>query len=97
MSGRRIIIEYTMIKDFNISKKDADKLKEVLRGLNCHINLIMLSPVENSEFLPCSKEQAEAFKDMLQKNMLSVTMRRQTGVDIEGSCGQLKKKHILLC
>lgn len=97
ISGRRIIIEYTMIKDLNISQKDADKLKEVLSGLNCHINLIMLSPVENSGFLPCSKQQAEAFKDMLEKNKLSVTFRRQTGVDIEGSCGQLRRRHIILC
>lgn len=93
-SGRRIIIEYSLIKDKNISEKDTKELKKILNGLNCHINLIMLSPVKESELLPCSKLQATNFKTMLEKEGLSITIRRQTGIDIDGACGQLRRKYL---
>lgn len=93
-SGRRIIIEYVMIRDVNVSQRDALKLKEILSGLNCHINLIHLSAVSGSNLKPCTKEQTQNFVDMLQKLKLSVTVRRQMGADIEGACGQLKRKYI---
>lgn len=93
-SGRRIIIEYSMIKNKNISDNDAKKLKKLLGGLNCHINLIMLSPVKESALIPCTKAEANEFKNKLETLGLSVTQRRQTGADIEGACGQLRRKYI---
>lgn len=93
-TGRRVIIEYSMIKDKNISIDDAKELKRILKGLNCHINLIMLNPVKESILKPCSRAEAENFKKMLEKENLSVTIRRQIGIDIEGACGQLRRKYI---
>lgn len=92
-SGRRIIIEYSMIKNKNISDNDVNELKKILGGLNCHINLIMLSPVKESSLLPCTREEAESFRKKLVSKGLSVTIRRQTGSDIQGACGQLRRKY----
>jgi 23S rRNA (adenine2503-C2)-methyltransferase len=93
-SGRRVIIEYTMIKNKNIFPKDAAELKKILSGLNCHINLIMLSPIKESPLIPCTVKEAENFRKTLENLGLSATIRRQTGVDIEGACGQLRRKFL---
>lgn len=92
-TGRRVIIEYCLIDGVNVSDKDAEKLKEILDGLNCHINLINLNKVEEKKYNGVSDEQALEFLNKLNNLGLSATMRRKTGADIEGSCGQLRAKH----
>ena len=93
-TGRRIIIEYAMIKGVNISKRDAAELKKVLKGLNCHINLIMLNKAGENALSPCTKSEALEFRRMLEAEGLSATIRRKTGADIEGACGQLRRRYI---
>lgn len=93
-TGRRIIIEYSMIADFNISHEDALKLKEILAGLNCHINLIRLNPIEEGSLKACTDKEATAFLNKLTKLGLSATIRRRAGVDIDGACGQLRNKFV---
>lgn len=93
-TGRRVIIEYAMIKGVNISEKDAAELKKVLKGLNCHINLIMLNRVEESGLSPCGMAEALRFKKMLEEQGLSATIRKSKGSEIEGACGQLRRRYI---
>jgi len=90
-TGRRIIIEYTLINGFNDGKEDIDALAAALRGLNCHINVIPLNRA-TGDLLPPTKSRAHVFVSELGKKGLSATVRRSLGSDIEGACGQLKLK-----
>lgn len=89
-TGRRIIIEYTMIRCLNDRIIDADKLKELLRSFNCHVNLIPCN--EGQGYSPSSKKTIYTFLDRLKP--VSATVRRSLGSEIEGACGQLRKKHM---
>jgi 23S rRNA (adenine2503-C2)-methyltransferase len=93
-TGRRGIIEYAMIKGVNVSAKDAAELRRVLRGLNCHINLIMLNEVKESGLFPPGMAEALRFKRMLAAEGLSATIRKSKGAEIEGACGQLRRRYI---
>lgn len=87
---RRFIIEYALIDGFNNTREDAKKLKEILRGLSCHINLIPLNEVSLVNMKAPSKKEVYAFLALLEKEGLSATVRRSLGSDILGACGQLK-------
>ena len=91
-TGRRVIIEYSLIDGVNVSEKDAVELQKILSGLNCHINLINLNRVDGKDLNGVSSEKALEFLNTLEKLKLSATMRRKTGSDIDGSCGQLRNK-----
>ena len=93
-TGRRFIIEYTVIPGFNDREEDADELKRLLAGKVCHVNLIPLNRVEESG-LPggAGRADAEAFLKKLLARRLSATVRRSAGSDIEGACGQLRRKY----
>ena len=90
-TGRRIIIEYTLIRGFNDGQEDIDALKRVLSGLNCHINVIPINHAAG-EYAPPSKKESYAFAAALEKIGLGATVRRALGSDIEGACGQLKRR-----
>ena len=92
---RRFVIEYTVIRGFNDREEDADELRRLLAGRVCHINLIPLNRVEESG-LPGGegRADAEAFCKKLLARRLSATVRRSAGADIEGACGQLRRKYM---
>ena len=90
-TGRRVIIEYTLIRGFNDGVEDRQSLKKLLGGLNCHINVIPLNSATGS-FQPPSERESYAFVAALEKDGMSATMRRALGSEIEGACGQLKLK-----
>ncbi len=90
-TGRRIIIEYTLIAGFNDSPLDLEALVEATRNLSCHINVIALNDTDGSLKPPTAK-QAHAFAASLVKRGRSSTVRRSLGSDIEGACGQLKRR-----
>ncbi len=89
---RRFIVEYSLIGGFNTLEEDADALRELLRGCACHINLIPLNEVEGSQLKGCTKEECRRFLAMLTERKLSATVRRRTGADVSGSCGQLRRR-----
>ncbi len=91
-TGRRFIIEYTMIKGINDSLADADRLSSILKGLTCHVNVINLNPVKEKDFKSCNKHEVYAFVNRLEANGTSASARRTLGDDIEGACGQLRRK-----
>ncbi len=87
-TGRRIIIEYTLIEGFNDNNIDAEQLSILLRGLNCHVNLI---PLNDFEGLRAPKNSViYGFCDTLKDLGVSATVRRSMGSDILGACGQLR-------
>ncbi|MGN0771054.1 MAG: 23S rRNA (adenine(2503)-C(2))-methyltransferase RlmN [Christensenellales bacterium] len=93
-SGRRIIFEYSMIKGVNDSIQCADELSRLVRGLTCHVNLIRLNYVKEKDLDGSESEQIKKFMARLEKNGVSCTLRRSMGRDIDGACGQLRRKYI---
>lgn len=93
MTGRRITFEYALIEGMNDSIQCADELAQILTGFPLHINLIPINKIDEREYMPSSKEAAAAFKDRLEQNGMSVTIRRTLGADIDAACGQLRKEY----
>lgn len=91
-TGRRLTFEYSLIKDVNDSDEDARELSHILKGLNCHVNLIPVNPIKERDFASPSREAAKVFKNKLEKNHINVTIRREMGRDIDGACGQLRRR-----
>lgn len=93
-TGRRIIIEYTVINGFNDSEEDVFLLKDILRGMNCHINLIPLNGNEGLALKAPDKRRVYSFCKLLEREGLSATVRKSMGSDIAGACGQLRQQYI---
>ena len=89
-TGRRYIFEYALIDGENCDVKHAEELVELLKGKPCHINLIRLNEVKERSLAAADEKQAYRFLGLLQKGGLSATLRRRTGADIGGACGQLR-------
>ena len=93
-TGRRYYIEYSLILGENDTDECALELKKLFAGKPCHINLIRLNSVKERNLIGTSDKGAKAFMEKLEKLGLSVTLRRKMGNDIEGACGQLRRKFI---
>ena len=91
-TGRRVIFEYVLVKGENDSDEDARLLSRLTRGFSAHVNLIRLNPVKERKLLPTEEDAAREFLAKLTKLGVSATIRRQMGVDIEGACGQLRRR-----
>lgn len=92
--GRRITIEYVLLKGINDSLRDADSLYKILKGIPCKINLIPFNPYENAMFEKPSDEVVQSFQDQLINKGLTVFIRKSRGADIYGACGQLAGQHV---
>lgn len=93
-TGRRITFEYSLIAGVNDSVEQAAQLAELARPLHCHINLIPVNPVEERGYTESSKAAIVAFKNKLEKKQITVTIRREMGRDIDGACGQLRRRYV---
>lgn len=93
-TGRRVTFEYALVAGVNDSKEDAAALERLLKRLNCHVNLIPVNPIKEREYRQSARTHIEAFKKHLEKNKINVTIRREMGRDIDGACGQLRRRHI---
>lgn len=91
-TGRRLTFEYSLIAGVNDSETEAKELSSLLKGLNCHVNLIPVNPVKETGYKSPSREAALSFKNKLEKNHINVTIRREMGRDIDGACGQLRRR-----
>jgi 23S rRNA (adenine2503-C2)-methyltransferase len=91
-TGRRVVFEYALIDRVNASEENAEELASRLRGMQCHVNLIPLNTVKERNLFGVSEAQVRAFLNVLEKRHISATRRREMGDDIEGACGQLRKK-----
>jgi len=93
-TGRRITFEYSLVGGVNDTDEDADELVRLVRPLNCHVNLIPVNPIKERDFVQSEDRVIRAFKNKLEKNRINVTIRREMGRDIDGACGQLRRRHI---
>ncbi len=93
-TGRRIIVEYTLIDGQNDSYSHALKLASLLRGMSVHVNVISLNPVKETGLKGTSESNLKKFLGYLEKLGISATRRRTMGQDIEGACGQLRRRYL---
>ena len=91
-TGRRITFEYSLVKDVNDTKEDAEQLAGLVEHLNCHVNLIPVNPIKERDYEQSEKRAVEAFKNKLEKKGVNTTIRREMGRDIDGACGQLRRR-----
>ena len=91
-TGRRVVFEYALIGGKNDSESDAKALAERLRGMLCHVNLIPLNPVKERGLDGVTRSYAHRYKEWLEAMHISATVRREMGADIEGACGQLRRR-----
>ena len=91
-TGRRITIEYTLIKGFNDTTECAKELAKLLIGLKANINLIIYNPNDKDTFEKPTKESIQKFKYILEQSGKKVTIRLERGSDIDAACGQLSNK-----
>lgn len=89
---RRITFEYGLMGNVNDQKEHAEKLSEIIKDLNCHVNLIPINYVPERNYVRTSKSDIFAFEKVLKKNRVNVTIRRTQGDDIDAACGQLRAK-----
>lgn len=91
-TNRRLTFEYILLKDINDGEESAIELAKLVKGLNCYINLIPYNETNNIEFKRSSTVQIMKFYDILKKNNVNVTIRKEFGSKISAACGQLRSK-----
>ena len=92
MTNRRVTFEYIMLDGINDTKECALELANLLKGINGYVNLIPYNETENISFKRSKKEKILAFYDILKKENINVTIRREFGTNIVAACGQLRVK-----
>ena len=93
-TGRRISFEYSLVSGQNDTAEDAAELSHLIKGINCHVNLIPVNPIKERDYMAPDRSAVIGFKERLEKNGINVTIRREMGRDIDGACGQLRKKYM---
>ena len=91
-TNRRLTFEYILLKDVNDSEDCALELVKLVKGLNCYINLIPYNETNNIDFKRTNTIQIMRFYDILKKNSIGVTIRKEFGGKISAACGQLRSK-----
>ncbi|HHX56821.1 MAG TPA: 23S rRNA (adenine(2503)-C(2))-methyltransferase RlmN [Clostridiales bacterium] len=89
-TGRRVTFEYAVIDDVNSSTEEAFRLAELLRGMNCHVNLIPVNGIKERNYTSLMKT-VQTFQNNLKDKGINVTIRRTLGSDINAACGQLRR------
>lgn len=91
-TGRWVTYEYALIRGFNDRREDARELCELLRDSGSHVNLIALNAVEELSLQASEPTEIQKFAGWLKEGGINATIRRSLGADIDGACGQLRKK-----
>lgn len=91
-TGRRMSYEYSLVRGSNDSEENALQLVRLLKGKNCHVNLIPVNPVTERGFQASGDQAVQRFQKILEKNGINATIRKKMGADIDGACGQLRRR-----
>ncbi|NOH15055.1 23S rRNA (adenine(2503)-C(2))-methyltransferase RlmN [Clostridium cochlearium] len=93
-TNRRITFEYALVDDLNDKEVHAEELSNLLKGLLCHVNLIPINKIDEKEFRSSSTNKIKNFSNILLKNGIQTTIRREMGSDINAACGQLRRRYV---
>ena len=89
-TNRRVTFEYIMLKDVNDSPKQALELVELIKGINCYVNLIPYNETSHLKYKKSDQKTILKFYDILKKNKINVTIRKEFGSNLSAACGQLR-------
>ena len=92
-TGRRLTFEYSLVRGVNDTEEDARELINLIGHLNCHVNLIPVNPIEERDYKESTAQAIRAFQSKLERGGVTATVRREMGRDIDGACGQLRRRH----
>lgn len=92
-TNRRVTFEYIMLDSVNDSKEDAKNLAKLIKDLNCYVNLIPYNETNNIEFKRSKSLKITEFYDILKKENINVTIRREFGSKVSAACGQLRAEN----
>ena len=90
-TGRRVSFEYLMLHGVNDKLEHADELSNLIKGFQCHVNLIQYNQIEEVEFKQSSLLNAQLFQSRLSNNGINVSFRKSRGSDRNAACGQLRQ------
>ena len=93
IAGRRVTFEYILLAGINDSREDALELAHLIHGTLAYVNLIPYNPVEEMKYQRSSGNRVHDFLDILMKNGVTATIRKEFGTDIDAACGQLRAKN----
>lgn len=93
-TGRRVSFEYSLVQGVNDSAEFAKELGGLLKGKNCHVNLIPVNPIKERDYKDSNSAFVQNFKMILEKLGINVTIRREMGRDIDAACGQLRRSYM---
>ena len=93
-TGRRLTFEYSLVGGVNDHPEDARRLAALAKPIHSHINLIPVNPVTERNYVQPDKKVIGNFKKELEKYGINVTIRREMGRDIDGACGQLRRRYL---
>lgn len=93
LTNRRVTFEYILLKGVNDTTKCALELASLLKGINCYVNLIPYNETSHIEFKKSSQDSILNFYDVLKKNNINVTIRREFGSKVSAACGQLRANY----
>ncbi len=93
-TGRRVSFEYSLVQEVNDSAEFAKELGGLLKGKNCHVNLIPVNPIKERDYKDSDSTFVQNFKMILEKLGINVTIRREMGRDIDAACGQLRRSYM---
>ena len=91
---RRITFEYIVWKGINDSVDDINALVNYCKSIPSKVNLIEYNSIGDENFTSASQSIIDLYKDLLEKNKITVTVRRSRGKDIDAACGQLANKEV---
>ncbi len=91
-TNRRVTFEYILLKNVNDKESNAKELAKLLKGINCYVNLIPYNETENIQYERSNMFQIMKFYDILKKENVNVTIRKEFGSKISAACGQLRSK-----
>ena len=90
-TGRRLSFEYLMLKGVNDKLEHANELSNLLKGFQCHVNLIQYNQIDEVEFEQASLKNLQLFQSRLFNNGIAVSFRKSRGLDKNAACGQLRQ------
>ena len=91
-TNRRVTFEYIMLDGVNDTEDCAKELSKLIKGMNAYVNLIPYNETNNIGFKRSKNENINKFYDILKKNNISVTIRREFGSKVSAACGQLRSE-----
>ena len=93
ITNRRVTFEYILLDNVNDSTECAIELSNLLKKMNCYVNLIPYNETSHIEYKKSSKEKIMKFYDTLKKNNINVTIRKEFGSKVDAACGQLRANY----